>query len=908
MKLLLALDLAELRVWDVDRVGGKAAHLGALLGAGFPVPNGICITTDAFRAGVQPYEGEIQSVLSGLRNQKAESPHTFAAAAAQIEEALRSLSVPEAVREALERMLSETGLSDVPVSVRSSAVEEDGAEVSLAGQFETKLGVCGAPAIVGAIETCWRSYFSANALAARAGAGRLEDDLAIGGMAVVIQRMVDAEGAGVAFGVDPLQPDSGSMLINATWGLGIGVVDGRAPADTLWVDRQRFAVTKRQTVRKGVQICTDAAGELVETPVPSEKQDAAVLPDEWAKRIAQYTFATERLFGGPQDVEWAVADQRLWILQSRPITGIHPQGEDGPGEFPVEWERADEARAFWQLDGAGDELPLPLEHDVRDAGSAARADAALITGRRSGAARPTVTRTKVINGRRYTRQVPIDLREGDELARSRTAAHLGERLRAQGVTPWEYAAPEVIAATRRLADFDADEADAAALATHLEDAFGVYRHHWTLHWVYGQGRDAFASPFNQAFETISGLRGAEARDAVMPLLEGLDNEFTKFLDDVYALACVATQAAVVARLIEEFAANESSMGGDIVKRLRNLGSEAAPFLRDFDVFLQKWGERSGAGYGSRTSITQPTLKEEPGFVIALLVPYIAGRAEAPATVRARAHQERERRIETLLQGCEDAEAVAVFRRLLPLMRRVRADLENHNHYIDQLALGQLRTAVMAAAHRLVEEGALSEPEELFWLHRDEIVAALRSQPGDELDATATKALVARRRDQYEAWKALHPPPFLGVPEIRLPARVEPEGEVGSGEPPTNKTPERDSGSVLQGEPASAGRRSGRARLVSMSERLPNVGPGDVLVAQNAGPLWTPLFPILAAVVLDQGVLFQHAATTAREYGLPAVIQTRVGTTRIREGDWVTVDGSAGTVEIHSSAGIKEDAG
>lgn len=892
---VFALKLDEIRMRDLALVGGKAAHLGDLIAAGFPVPKGICVTTDAFRAGIQPFEDGLKSILSGLAGAGHENREALNHAVERVEALLSDLAIPTRIVESLHLLGEQTGLFEAPVSVRSSATGEDQADVSFAGQFDTVLGVSGEGAVLDAILTCWRSFFGANALVARTRAGDFEDLNDTGAMAVVVQRMIDAEGAGVSFTVDPLEPQSGLIVTNAAWGLGIGVVDGTVPVDTVWVDRARFDVTKRRSVGKGTQVRMIASGGVQEAPVADERREAPVLPDAWAKRIAQYTFAAEQRFGLPQDVEWAVADQRVWILQSRPITGIqHSQDHQDP--FPVEWQDVAEARSFWQLEGGGGrDLALPLEHDVRDAGVAARADAALITGRRSGAARPTVARSKVINGRRYTRHIPIEIKEGDELARSRTAAHLGERLRAQGITPWEYAAPEVIAATERLAAFDRDEANGAALATHFEDSFGVFRHHWTLHWVYGQGRDAFAAPFNEAFESISGLSGSEAKDAAMPLLEGTDNEFTKFLDDVYELAVCARKTPAVVRLIEE---PVSDVG--VMERLQSLGSAAESFLSELNEFLKRWGQRSGAGYGSRTSITLPTLQEEPSPLITLLVPYVVGNAESPSVVRARAHRERERRIEELLQECKDARAIATFRRWLPLMRRVRADLENHNHYIDQLALGQLRTAVMAAARWLVEQDALRACDEIFWLHRDEITGALRSDPCGLLDGEPMQERIRRRRAQYEEWKELDPPAILGVPLGELPARPKPNREASTDAQKAAGTEVLHDESLLQGEPASAGRRSGRARLVSMSERLPNLDPGDVLVAENAGPLWTPLFPILAGVVLDQGVLFQHAATTAREYGLPAVLQTRDGTKRIREGDWVTVDGNRGTVEIHET--------
>ena len=141
------------------------------------------------------------------------------------------------------------------------------------------------------------------------------------------------------------------------------------------------------------------------------------------------------------------------------------------------------------------------------------------------------------------------------------------------------------------------------------------------------------------------------------------------------------------------------------------------------------------------------------------------------------------------------------------------------------------------------------------------------------------------------WSELRPPPILGTPEAGLEPRPAWEDEVSEAAAPPEEN------HSLKGQAASPGRRRGRARVVPMGVRLPAIAPGEVLVAANAGPNWTPLFPILGGLVLDGGVLLQHAATTAREYGIPAVINTQSATRRITDGEWITVDGTRGIVEL-----------
>jgi phosphohistidine swiveling domain-containing protein len=211
-------------------------------------------------------------------------------------------------------------------------------------------------------------------------------------------------------------------------------------------------------------------------------------------------------------------------------------------------------------------------------------------------------------------------------------------------------------------------------------------------------------------------------------------------------------------------------------------------------------------------------------------------------------------------------------------------LDYHNHYIDQMGFGHVRHAVTAPARWLVAQGILSSEGDVYWLTFEEIGTALRDDPATPLGTT-----LAARREQLTRWAALEAPSLLGVPDATLPPRPLPQDNV---------TPRSVSlGSLVTGQGASPGRASGRARIAEESVALPNLARGDVLVARNVSPRWTPLLAVVRALVLDEGSLGQHAAIIAREYGVPAVIRTVDGTRRIPDGAWVTVDGLAGTVEF-----------
>jgi phosphohistidine swiveling domain-containing protein len=884
------LRLEAVRAADVANVGCKAAGLGELIEAGFPVPEGICLTTAAFRRAMESHRDALSEILSGG---VANDPPARRAAADTVSRALCGLAVPPPVASALGALLREVFANGAAVAVRSSATAEDRADVSFAGQYETILGVRGETAVLEAVLACWRSFFNPHALAARAAAGALTGDDA---MAVLIQRMVDAECAGVCFTVDPIQNPPDRIVVNAAWGLGAGVVDGSVRADTARLRRDTFEVEERRVVEQPSRVALGPNGDLRTESVPDDYRRAACLPDSWLKRVAQFGLAAELRLGSPQDVEWAIAGGRVWILQSRPITAL-PKGWVPPPPFPVEWKDDAERRSAWELEPARtiaperqDSMPLPMEHETEELFLAALGEAQVHNG---GVFldRGRISRRKVVNGRGYVGSASVGLHEGDLRARKAAGRDLGTRLCEQGITAWEYRAPEIIAATERLRAFDRSTDDGARLAEHLEDAFGVFRRHWFVHWA-PAGLGSNTKPFDRALGKVAGVSEEEAREASLQVLEGDDNVFTRLLDEIYALACAARESPAAAELIA------GGLGDDarILDRLAALSREsgAAEFRAKVDLFLEAYGERTGFGAGSNVSIATATWREDPAYVLALAAPYVDGNVEPPSALRDRANRERRARIEALCAACEDPEAVAELCRWLPLARRQRADLENHNHYIDQLSYGQLRTALLAAGRWLVSRGSVDQAEDVLWLSRTEIVTALRRSPGSDADPVPSSPsladIVAERKAQWAAWSELRPPPILGTPEAALEPRPALKEEVSEDASPSEES------HSLKGQSASPGRRRGRARIVPMSVRLPAIAPGEILIAENAGPTWTPLFPILGGLVLDGGSLLQHAATTAREYGIPAVINTESATRRISDGAWVTVDGTRGVVE------------
>ena len=283
--------LEAVRQSDVAQVGGKAAALGILLAAGFPVPAGLCVTVSAFHLALAPYQAQIDDLL---RHADLDSPASTESAADSLARLLEGLTVPPTVADALRTHL-DTHLSGsianlTPLAVRSSAIGEDGAQNSFAGQYVSVLGVQGEAKIQAALVKCWLSFYSAHALIAHAQAKREDRGE---GMALLIQPLLEAECAGVSFSIDPVQRRRTHVVVNAAWGLGTGVVDGSVACDTTWVKSEYFTVDQREIVEKAEQIRL-VQGKPQRVAVPDDQRSAACLAPVWLERVVYFAMAARK--------------------------------------------------------------------------------------------------------------------------------------------------------------------------------------------------------------------------------------------------------------------------------------------------------------------------------------------------------------------------------------------------------------------------------------------------------------------------------------------------------------------------------------------------------------------------------------------------------------------------------------
>jgi pyruvate,water dikinase len=298
------------RCADVEVAGGKGASLARMTALGMPVPPGFVVPADALEAALADTVAAIRDALASAEDAE-DLAEVATAAQALVKAADSGGTFPAQVAEAYARL----GEGDVPVAVRSSATAEDSEAASFAGQQETYLHVRGVVEIVERIRDCWCSFFTERALFYRREKGSLTDL----GMAVVVQRMVQPDVSGVMFTVDPTKGRRDRMVVEAVFGLGEGVVSGQLTPDHYVLARDgRLKRTRLHT--QPYAIVHDPAGGVREQELAPERGEAQTLDEDQLTRLARVGVDLEERLGGPQDIEWAMQDDELYVLQSRPVT------------------------------------------------------------------------------------------------------------------------------------------------------------------------------------------------------------------------------------------------------------------------------------------------------------------------------------------------------------------------------------------------------------------------------------------------------------------------------------------------------------------------------------------------------------------------------------------------------------
>ncbi len=316
-------DIAELGMKDAEEAGGKGANMGEMVAAQLPVPPGFVVLRDSYLESMRA-AGVADELNAAHREamRQAGEPGRFEEACARMKDIVLRAGMPPQVRDRIVAAYRAMG-PDVNVAVRSSATGEDGADASFAGMNETFTNVCGSDRLIDAVQRCWASLFGPRVVAYRASRGFTADPA----MAVVVQQMIASERSGVAFTADPTTDATDRVVVEGAFGQGEVVVSGSVEPDTYVVSKETGEILSRRTGYKSFKIVRGADGEDQTVQLSEAEAEAQVLSDDEVRTIADIAVRSEKHAGCPQDTEWAIADGKTYIVQTRPITTLHRVGK-----------------------------------------------------------------------------------------------------------------------------------------------------------------------------------------------------------------------------------------------------------------------------------------------------------------------------------------------------------------------------------------------------------------------------------------------------------------------------------------------------------------------------------------------------------------------------------------------------
>ena len=866
------LSFQEIDQTQVAAVGGKGAHLGELSRIeGLRVPDGFCVTTDAFQR-IMAKAPSIDDQLDQLSRLKPDDLEAIRALSAEIRGTLEEIAIPDDLAAAITRPLVQLG-EQAAYAVRSSATAEDLPTSSFAGQQDTYLNVVGPVAILQHVSRCWASLFTERAVTYRLRNGLDQRKVH---MAVVVQRMVFSQVAGILFTADPVTGNRKIASVEASFGLGEALVSGMVNADVYKV--RDGEIVAKTIATKQLAIYAAPTGGTQEQAIEPERQEQPALTDAQVVRLAQLGRRIEAHFGRPQDIEWCLDDDGFQIVQSRPITTLFPIPAASDRENHVyvsvgHGQMMTDAMkplgiSLWQLTAgrpmyeAGGRLFVDVTRGL--ASPASRAGLLEVMGRGD----PLISdalRTLLDRGD-FIRLLP-DESPGEESGRTPAGgAPAPIETDPAIVTELIGRSQASIAAVKR--DIRT-KSGSALLDFILEDIQELRRILFDpqSHQVIMAGFEA-TWWLNERLETWLG-----EKNAADTLTQSVPNNITSemglaLLDVADVIRPHPEVVAFLQRVADEGLHDEGFL--DELPRLAG-GQEA----RDA---IQAWLDKYGMRCVGEIDITRPRWSERPTTLLPMILSnsrnfepgaawrrFERGRQEA-----SKKEQELLERLRALPDGEQKAEEVKL------MIDRVRTFI-GYREYPKYGMISRYfvyKQALLEEAERLVQAHVLREKEDIFYLAFQEFHDVARTNQVDE-------QLISQRKDAFRSYQTLTPPRVLTS-----------DGEAVTGSYRREHIPV----DALVGLPVSAGTVEGRARVIlDMAEA--DLEPGDILVTAHTDPSWTPLFVAIKGLVTEVGGLMTHGAVIAREYGVAAVVGVEHATRLIQDGQRIRVHGTDGYVEI-----------
>jgi len=836
-------------------VGRKAFGLATAARSGLLTPDGFCLTVKAYHAFIENHKMD-QKIADILGEIDPDSMDQIEEGGRQIHRLFEGAELLDPVIREIESAYERLG--KLAVAIRSSATVEDMQTASFAGQYESYLNIIGVDSILEAVKRCWGSLWMPRAIRYRS----LNDVYSTHvGMAVLIQEMVDADTAGVMFTMNPLNGRTDEIVINAAYGLGELVVDGSVTPDTFIIRKNPYTIVSRVIGSKEIMAVGYVEGSTQKVVVPVDKQNEASLSNQEILELASIAREVEQLFGSAQDVEWACAQKRIYLLQARPVTSS-VRGNAYRGKqygfikrflydflldyFPTPPYQFDRSILLSLVDKT---LQLAGHFGLKPAKSSD-----VLKENTDG----TLSLVPVLPRITWRTLPCLMTGSAKALLSLRVDPEIWQR------ETW----PEIEQCIDILLACDVSEMS-------NEELLDIIHQSLTLR---DEGIFASRSKYILGGWVAMGLlplvlkmlHGKGGGQIYSNLMSGLDHPTSRMNQELRGLARLATQSTCVRELLEQWESESAGSGLEDTVDIQL-------FKKAVNDFLANFGARTGMLMPAPST---PSWGDNPIVVFSLVRSMLSDpsflQKDMIGSQNNRSSEAYERTIKLasrfpfMLIGLQP-----VARFLIKHVKAISAE-RDWVIYAYELATQPIRRSMHEIGRRLVRMGVLIKPEDIRLLSLEDASEALINKPGSNLisqiQLQVKKRKLARIRSQIN-WRGVS------------------ADHKSSGED-----------LFLEGIAASPGIAYGPAQIILSDQEFRKLNVGDLLVCRATNPGWTPLFAIASGVVADTGGPLSHAAIVAREYGIPAVLGTRSATLIMKAGETYLVDGTRGqVVRTHSDS-------
>ncbi|UZJ78740.1 phosphoenolpyruvate synthase [Fictibacillus sp. KU28468] len=864
----LVLGFQEMDKTQLSLVGGKGLNLGELSKIqGIHVPEGFCVTTEGYQKAIEQNK-TFQALLDELTRLKAEDRDQIGEISKQIRQIIMEAEIPSDVVKAVADYLSRFG-DEHAYAVRSSATAEDLPYASFAGQQDTYLNIIGKEAILQHISKCWASLFTDRAVIYRIQNGFDHRQVYL---SVIVQRMVFPKASGVLFTADPMTSNRKLLSIDASFGLGEALVSGLVSPDCYKV--QDGEIVDKRIAAKKLASYGRKEGGTETRPIDPDQQKTQTLTELQILQLERMGRQIEAYFGSPQDIEWCLADETFYIVQSRPITTLYPIPEADDHENHVYISVGHQQMMTDAIKPLGLSFfllvtPAPMKRAggrlfvdaTQHLASPSRRNSLLQTMGEHDPLMKDALMT-VINREDFIKTVPDQESAQGQRKPGPSAAVSSPNENDPTIVP------ELIKKS---------EASIEALKQSIKNKSGLDLMDFIQEDIQELRKILFnpqsTAVFMAAFDASAWINKhmdewLGEKNAADTLNQSVPHNITSEMG--LALLDVADVIRPYPEVIEYLQQVKDDHFLDGLNQFAG-GKQTRDAFHDF---LNKYGMRCPG----EIDITRSRWSEKPTALVPLILSNIKNvepnessrKFEQGQEVALKKEQELIERLMQLPDGQQKAEEtkqkIRIFRNFIGYREYPKYGMI-HRYFI-------YKQALLKEAEQLVQANVIHEKEDIYYLTFEELGEAVRTNKLDE-------QIISKRKDEYKLYEKLTPPRVITS-----------DGEIITGKYKRENIPAE----AIAGLPVSSGVIEGRARVILNMEDA-DLEEGDILVTSFTDPSWTPLFVSIKGLVTEVGGLMTHGAVIAREYGLPAVVGVENATERIRDGQQIRVHGTEGYIEI-----------